>query len=317
MGLQKLLREVRINQETLSEEDISFMIAPRLNAASRMDNPMEAFKLLATTDEAEAEVLAEHLHNLNDNRKTSVAAIMREINAELHGSELGDVVVMGNPLWSPGVLGLLASRITEVYERPAFVWGRGDGEIIKGSSRSDGTVNIVDVMVNVRENFFLHVGGHEQAGGFSISFENVHTLEEELSRAFLKVKKLPVVENEGKVDCVLAMEKVNRATWGEVAQLAPFGVGNPKPLFLFEKAAPFLVKHFGKEKNHLELSFRTSEGRIVKAIGFFMGAHHFEKERGVIFAEGVPVDLTANIELSRFMGREEIRLRIIDVRPCM
>jgi single-stranded-DNA-specific exonuclease len=123
-GFKALLRKTKIAQEYLTEDDIGFMITPRLNAASRMDDPRRAFELLATKDVAEGEKLANHLSDINDDRKNLVKSIMRDINKKFEKREHTEVIVIGNPLWKVGVLGLIAGKITDEYKRPAFVWGK-------------------------------------------------------------------------------------------------------------------------------------------------------------------------------------------------
>src|SRR3989338_4443283 len=145
-GLQKLFNKLNIDTRYLAEDDITFMVAPRLNAASLMDSPRKAFELLASTDEAEAGALADHLSKINDERKILVALTMKEIKQTLSKREEKSVIVIGNPKWRVGVLGLIASKIAEEYKRPAFVWGMEGGETIKGSCRSDGSVNLVEMM---------------------------------------------------------------------------------------------------------------------------------------------------------------------------
>ena len=127
-GLQKLLAKMNIDQRHLSEDDIGFMVTPRLNAASRMDDPMRAYELLATKDEIEAGMLADHLSKINDERKTIVTSIMREVNKKLRTYEHKEVMVIGNPSWWVGVLGLVAGKIADEYQKPVFVWGKDEND---------------------------------------------------------------------------------------------------------------------------------------------------------------------------------------------
>lgn len=309
VGLQKLLRKMNVNQVTLTEGDVAFMIAPRINAASRMDVPHEAFRLLSTEDESVADELSDHLHNLNDTRKGLVAGMVREAKIRVEEREIKDVIVIGNPKWRPGVLGLLASRLVEDYGRPAFVWGRGEEIELKGSCRSDGTVNIVELMTSVREGVFINVGGHEFSGGFSISHENVHLLEDELISVYGRVKKENYIVPKVLIDCALTLDEVDNETYGKIEKLAPFGIGNPKPAFLFENIEIAGVKNFGKEKNHLELIFKNSQGEKISAIGFFTGAGDYKSEIEI----GRKINLVATIEKSFFRNRAELRLRIVDI----
>jgi single-stranded-DNA-specific exonuclease len=166
-GLQKLLAKINIDQRYLSPDDVGFMITPRLNAASRMDNPMRAYELLSTNDEKEAGALADHLSKINDERKTIVTSIMREVSKKFDTSPVRDereVIVIGNPKWRVGILGLVAGKICDEHQKPVFVWGKDENDCIKGSCRSDGSVSIVELMTETHESF-IDFGGHELAGG--------------------------------------------------------------------------------------------------------------------------------------------------------
>ncbi len=308
LGLKKLFAKMDMNQANIVEDDVGFMIGPRINAASRMGTPMDAFRLLASTDEKEAEELAEHLAHLNDTRKGLVASMVKDakkhIDTRILSDELRDIIVIGNPSWKPGLVGLVASNIVETYSRTTFVWGRTDDGRIKGSCRSDGTVNVVELMTTVRAGVFVDVGGHAQSGGFTVSFDSVHTLEDELVSVYQKVRR-EKEEQEQVVDATLTLSEVNFATWKIVEQFAPFGVGNPKPVFLFENVRISEVRRFGKEQAHLELSF---EGAPVKAISFFAEQEKYKEVR-----EGETIDLIATMELNTFRGKRELRLRIVRV----
>jgi len=308
-GLQKLLRKMKVNQEHITEGDIGFMIAPRINAASRMDIPMEAFKLLSTDDDIVADQLSEHLNNINNERKVAVATIIRDAKKELSQRELREVVVIGNPKWRVGVLGIAASNLVEEYGRPVFIWGREGSTEIKGSCRADGGVHLVELMTSVSENLFIDVGGHEGAGGFSITNKNVHTLEDELVVAYKKVKKENNTKDEW-IDSELSIDDVSWKTYGDIEKLAPFGIANPTPTFIFRDLEIDEVKMFGKEKNHLELTFKNKLGNKVKAIGFFMTTEIFE----VPVEKGDRIKLVASVEKSMFRNFPELRLRIVDIQ---
>lgn len=313
LGLKKLFAKMDMNQANIVEDDVGFMIGPRINAASRMGTPSDAFRLLSSTDNAEAEELAEHLAHLNDTRKGLVASMVKDarkhIDTRIASDELRDIIVIGNPLWKPGLAGLVASNIVETYSRTTFVWGRTDDGRIKGSCRSDGTVNVVELMTGVKAGTFIDVGGHAQSGGFSVSFDSVHTLEEELVSVYQKVRK-EKEEEEQVIEATLALAEVNFAIWNIVEQFAPFGIGNSKPVFLFEKVRVSEVRKFGKEQAHLELSFENSR---VKAISFFAFTEKGEQGKYRI-TEGGFINLIATMELNTFRGKRELRLRIVDVR---
>lgn len=308
-GLLALLKELRIAQEYLAEDDIGFMIAPRINAASRMDVPFRAFELLSTRDPKQAKELAQHLQKINERRKGIVATIIKDARKHLKERTVRELIVIGNPNWQPGVLGLVAGKLVEDYARPVFVWGKGEAVHIKGSCRSDGSVNVVALMQSVRAGMFLDLGGHEASGGFSITHDQVHLLEDELVIAYETLRRERSTRPGETAEAELTLDEITWKLAEEVAELAPFGMGNPRPVFLFRDVPVASIRKFGKEKNHLEMTFISTGGKKVTAIKFF-GADESALE---VIAEGTRVDLSATIEISRWAGKKELRLRIVDV----
>ncbi|MCX6754495.1 MAG: single-stranded-DNA-specific exonuclease RecJ [Candidatus Nomurabacteria bacterium] len=308
-GLVELFKKASVDITKLNEEDVTFTLAPRINAASRMSDPSKAYGMLSTTDLVEARVLADYLAKINDERKIVVAHIMKDVKNILHKREIKSLIVIGNPTWRIGVLGIIASKIVDEYKCPAFVWG-GDGNgDIKGSCRGYGNANLVEMMTLLPENSLLGFGGHKGAGGFSVSHEEVHFLEERLVAVFNNSVIDEKNEKEYFIDAPIAIDDVNIENFNIINKLAPFGMGNPKPTFLFEGIKIFSIKEFGKEKNHLELSFKTDRGRIVKAISFFKTRLSFDPALEL----GSVINLVATFEKSTFAGRTELRLRITDI----
>lgn len=309
-GLQKLLAKMNIEQKYLTEDDIAFMVVPKLNAASRMDDPMRAFELLATEDEIEAGVLTNHLSKINDERKLIVAGIMREVKKKFENRVMKEVIVIGNPLWRIGVLGLVAGKLSDEYGKPVFVWGKDENDCIKGSCRSPGSVSIVELMIRNKDSF-LGYGGHELAGGFTVDNDKIHFLEDILSNSFNKIEHLVEDLLESKAEMICDLSFVNIKNWHEIEKLAPFGIGNPKPVFQFRNVKIENIKKFGKNGSgeHLEIIFSDSNKHKAKAISFFSGHDSFD----VPISEGINVNLLATFDLSRFRGREELRLRIVEI----
>lgn len=307
-GLQKLLAKMNIDQQYISEDDIGFMVTPRLNAASRMDDPMRAFELLSTEDEIEAGALADHLSKINDERKTIVTSVMREVNKKLESYEHKEVIVIGSPAWRVGILGLVAGKISDEHQKPVFVWGKDENDTIRGSCRSDGSVSVVELMTETREHF-LDFGGHELAGGFTVHNDKIHFLEEALSLNFNKIKRF-VKGNEVNYDIQTSLDTVNMKNWREIEKMSPFGLANPKPVFLFPNVKIEKIKKFGKNGSgeHLEIIFSDSSHKVV-AISFFSNPDSFQTQ----LEQNKKVSLIATFDLSRFRGREELRLRVVDI----
>ncbi len=314
VGLAKLFSKLKINQRTASEDDIAFMITPRINAASRMGIPKDAFQLLSTLDESEADMLADHLNNKNDERKGVVGGMVKEIKKKLESRDekMKNVLVFGNTEWKPSLLGLVANSFSDEHNRPVFFWGReGSAKgsmIIKGSCRAGGDTDVVALMEKIKD-IFLDYGGHKGAGGFSITHENIHVLEDRLNEAFSELEKEKKIILDTLIDKKIALDEVSWDTYSSVEKFAPFGLANPKPLFLLENIEIATVKLFGKEKNHLELKFKNSKGKDVTAMAFFCTPEKYE----VPVKEGSKINLVATLEKSTFRNFPELRMRIVDV----
>lgn len=311
-GFQKLLKKGRINQKKINEEDIGFTVSPRINAASRMDSPELAYQMLSTDDDIEADDVVKHLDKINNERKGHVAAIVRDIHKKIRegsgADSFGEILVFGNPKWQPSLMGLVASKLVDEFNKPAFVWGRGDGENIKGSCRSNGSLNLVELMNNVEDGIIFQYGGHEMAGGFEVTDQGIYDLEKALNTAQAKTNLNGGDLNKIIIDKKLSIDDVNWNLFNDFNKLAPFGVGNEKPIFAFENVGVDEISLFGKEKNHLKIILKKSDGKKVEAIQFFVNGEMKDK-----LEQKESVNLVANLERSDFGGYNQLRLRIIDV----
>jgi single-stranded-DNA-specific exonuclease len=243
------------------------------------------------------------------------------------------VIVLGNPEWKPSLMGLVANTVAEEYGCPVYIWGRDGDGVLKGSCRSDGFTDLVALMQAVQDDSlkpiegqtsdpvpaFIQFGGHAMSGGFAVAHAQVHTLQEKFDAAVDRLAKVDKGSPEILVDKELLLSDVNWGTWSAIEKLAPFGVGNPKPLFMFRNVAPRGVKLFGKEKNHLELAFEFGaddyfdKATKVNAIGFFCSPSDWRESLGRDIAPGEPITLIGTMEKSMFGGRKELRLRIVDI----
>ena len=252
-GLLSFYRQLKLSPNNIMEDDLSFMIAPRLNVAGRMDHATVSFNLLTTESSQEADWISERLETMNGDRKESVGAIIKMIDSEI-GASRPDVIITGDANWSPGVLGLTANRMLEKYNCPVFLWGKGGGNI-KGSCRSNGAINLVDFMKGLPVGLLDDVGGHALSAGFSIAENKIGRLKEEII-------KLYAVFQKKEIDSVILIEKeigiddVGTALSSTIEVFQPFGVDNPKPIFSFKNVSIHGVKKFGNGGIHLQLDFK-------------------------------------------------------------
>jgi len=319
LGLLALFSVLKIKPSQVTEDDIGFMVGPRLNAASRMSKASQAYYLLMTEDLAEAETIARHLEEKNKDRRDYVDVILKEVDEIYKGKEIPAVIVAGNHNWTPGVLGLTCSRLVEKYQRPVFLWTKGDGESTKGSARSDGTVSLVELMKAVGEDFFINMGGHHMAAGFSFVKGKEEEFAQKVNEVYVKLKNELVPEL--RVDAKVSLDDLNWELYEWIEKMGPYGIDNPKPVFWFENIEIDSARAFGNGGIHLELSFRNSSGKKINAIGFFsvspaekfdgINGHSFH---GAELERGKKVNLLANLEKSTFFGPAELRLRIVDIQ---
>lgn len=333
VGLLELFRSMKMRKENLTEDDIGFMIAPRLNAASRMSHAVQSYFLLTTNDSEQARDIAKHLEEKNKERKAMVERMVEIIEERIREKDsIPDILVFGDPSWPAGGLGLVANKIKDKYGKSVFIWGGNEeGEGYKGSSRSDGQVNLVKLMSEAGgEDYFTNFGGHFMAAGFAIKEGKESELENRLNEAYKKIDK----EKEAEAVLIEKELSIDDITWENyyfVEEMGPYGMNNPKPIFMLKGVMIDAVKAFGNGGIHLEICFRNSKDKKIPAIGFFtclpaiasakegtssekfdaLAGHIF---KGVNLEAGQKIDALVTIEKSTFKNFPELRLRIVDLR---
>ena len=312
VGLIKLLRTLKIVPRNLTEDDIGFMITPRINAASRMGRSVDALRLLTTKDENEATEIVSGLEKLNQERKTITAHLSKEVKKMVEAKYSpyfsNKVIVAGSPAWKPSLLGIVAGTLVESEMKPVFLWGKEEMVgLIKGSCRAPEGVSLTAIMEKVSPGVLTDFGGHHMAGGFSVSYETVHLLEDEIAKAY----ELEAKEFESSpiswIDKELAIEDANLKVLSEIEKLSPFGIANEKPVFVFRNCFFEKVDFFGKEKKHLKIILSGENGFSIESIAFFATEDLISKAE-----VGTKKDIVGNLEKS-FFGRPKARIRIIDI----
>ena len=300
LGVQALKEASSIKGEVTSY-DLGFKLGPRINASGRMGTADNAVKLFISDNLEQARELAKGLNRENTNRQDTEAEIIKEAisllesNPALIGS---NSIVLASRSWHPGIIGIVASRIVERYEKPTMLIAIGEDGVGKGSGRSLEGVNIYAALSECRE-LFLQFGGHELAAGLSIREENVEKFRGMFDKALESSEEQ--YEKKIRVDCSVELDCVTDNLISEFKMLAPFGIGNPEPLLLSEKVEVISQRIF-KDKH---LGFKVRKGtKLFDAIWFNM------KELSTL-----PdiVDMVFIPEFNQWNGNKEIRLRVRDV----
>lgn len=311
IGLQKLCRATRTDQRTITEDDVGFTIAPRVNAASRMGEAREAFNLFTTTNEDEADDLVKKLEKANRQRKAEVGAITRAVHTRLkERREIRSVIALGDPEWKPSLLGLVANTLADEYERPIFLWGREGNMRLKGSMRSGGGTHALELM-RATVDTFVDFGGHKAAGGFTVRDDAVFFLEDKLVEAHTQLEIKDDDSLASHADAVITSEEVTGAFLKKVELLAPFGIHNSKPVFLLQEVIVHEVSRFGKSEEHLKIKI-IGKNKNIDAVTFFTkGAIARVAEK---ISKGSSVHILAHLERDSFAYGNPVRLRLIDIK---
>lgn len=312
LGLQKLCRGMRTEQRTISEDDVGFMIAPRVNAASRMGDARDAFRLFTTTDEGEADALAKKLEKANRSRKAEAGAITRAVHTRLkERGEVRSVIALGDPEWRPALLGLVAGNIADEYERPVFLWGREGNLRLKGSMRSGGVVHGLELM-RAAVDTFAECGGHAAAGGFTVLDQSVFDLEDRLVEAYARLTTKGTDAFVDHADAAITPEEITLAFLKKVECLAPFGIDNPKPVFLLRDVSVREISRFGKSDEHLKIKIVSETGKTIDAVTFFAKGSLARVAESL--AADSRVNLLGHLERDMFARGSPVRIRLLNLR---
>ncbi len=309
-GLRALLQEVAPNQRSLTAVNIGYGLAPRINAAGRMEQAGVALELLLTRDPARGHALAHALCELNRERQAIELNIFEECSARLerHPELSGPSIVLAGSNWHQGVVGIVASRLAEKCSCPAFMIcldkGRG-----KGSCRSFGGFNLfaaLEACAPLLEGY----GGHELAAGFTIREENIPAFKEAMDRLVTDYSGgQPMVSS---LDVDVDIDDCALLTCAQVDALSllePFGSGNPKPVFRLQGALVAACADVGGGR-HLKMKVRR-DGQTFDAIFFAANS----AAAGV--STGDRVDLVFTPQINEYRGRRDLQLQLCDLRPAL
>jgi single-stranded-DNA-specific exonuclease len=306
VGLGKLCRQMRAEQSRITEDDVGFMLAPRVNAASRMGDAADAFRLFTTADESEADALAKKLEKLNRERKAQAGAITRAVRERIsERAAVRSVIALGDPSWRPALLGLVAGGIAEEYARPVFLWGREGNDTLKGSCRSEGATHVVNLMTAAGD-AFAEFGGHAFSGGFTVRDDAVFSLEDRLVAA-LATLPVEAAPEERAIDADIAAPEADAKLLAKLERLAPYGEGNEKPVLRLRGCEVVRAERFGKGKEHVKLKIARDEfSRPLEAVAFF--AKQPLAGRADALAAGGRASITGHLERDAFSGAPRFRL---------
>ena len=310
IGLHALLKEAGLAGREISSVQIGFVLAPRINAAGRMGAADMAADLLLCQDPAQAEELAKALCALNRERQSVEQTIYSQAEEmiEQMPEEERRALVLASETWHQGVVGIVASRLSEKYSRPSFMIHL-NGAVGKGSCRSWGGFNLFAALESCSD-LLLGFGGHELAAGFTIDAANIPAFRARMNQyaAEYWVGKAP----ESTLEIDVELHQPGRVTLQEVEALAalePYGSGNARPLFCLMGATLLRMQNVGQNR-HLKL-------RLGKGSAQFDGIFFSTNTAACGCQEGDRVDAAFYLQVNEFRGSRTVQLQMVDIRPSL
>lgn len=306
-GCLALMQAAGTDPQKVGTGQIGFQLAPRINAAGRIDAPQKGVELLVTEEAELAAALAEELSQLNEERQQLERRIFEEALAQAShqvAEGLPRVLVIAGRGWHPGVIGIVASRMVERFYRPCILLNC-EGGTAKGSARSIEGFNLFEALCTAGD-LMQKFGGHEMAAGMTLPEANIEALRRALNAyaqtALTEYDLIPRIHAE----CVLEARQLQFALLEELERLEPFGPGNPKPVFLYRGLTVDQRRLLGKNQEHVKLLAHDGS-RVFEAIGF-------RWPDPARFAPGQRVDLAFVVERNTFNGVESLQLQLRDAR---
>ena len=312
LGLKGIIDVCGLTGKEITMSDIVFKIGPRINASGRMMNGKEAVDLLLAKDSESAREKSENINQYNDERRELDKKITDEANAIIDDfQDMADrkAIVVFNPAWHKGVIGIVASRLTEKYYRPAVVLTKSS-ELITGSARSVAGFDIYKAIESCRD-LLENFGGHTYAAGLSLKEENL----EAFTNRFLQLAADEIVPEQMvpqlDVDAILDFKDINAKFMHDLKKMSPFGPDNQKPVFCSRRVKDYgTSKLVGKDLEHIKLELIDANSNSpIHGIAFGMHKHskHIKGMK--------PFNICYTVEENTYNGNTSLQLMIKDIKP--
>ncbi|WP_017472677.1 single-stranded-DNA-specific exonuclease RecJ [Amphibacillus jilinensis] len=302
------LKEVAGIKGEVNEQDIGFGIGPRLNAVGRLQTAYPAVELLLTEDPLQAQQIASEIDLMNQERQQIVSQITEEaieqVEQDIESNQ--HVIVVAKKGWNEGVLGIVASKLLRIYQRPVICLTlKSDLDHAKGSGRSIEAFDLFHYGMQVRD-LLLQFGGHAQAAGMTLAIDQIDHLRDALNALAKENLKPEDYKEQVSIDASIDLANVSLAVIEEIEKLAPFGMANPRPLF-HVKGKPKDIKQIGAKKNHLKLALKDNEHELAM-VGFGLG------ELLYAVTTHTEAEIVGQLQMNEWNGMRSPQMLIEDIR---
>lgn len=307
VGLRALAQVGGLDIANITAHEVGFVLGPRMNAAGRLEHAARSLELVMTDDLGRASEIAAQLEQLNQARRADQAAILAAADAQAEQFANDAVLVLADAGWSHGVVGIVASKLAEKWQKPVLL-AQVLGEKTKGSARSVPGFNIVEALRS-QEALLVKFGGHFFAAGYTFETGNLEALRRGLNEHYRAVMA------EGRpVDTIVPADlqwadltQVEPALMTALEMLEPFGNQNPRPVVRLDGLSVHTVRPVGSDRKHLSLKCFDTSGRLIGGIGFGMAAAHANLK------EGMKVSICGTLNNNEFQGKISIQMVLSDI----
>ena len=297
-GLKKLIDISSLKKDSISSTDLAFILAPRINAAGRLSDPTDALRLLCSNTSQQASKFAKILDDHNRQRQNLQQKSINLAKKKIDSNFTDKVFFIADKTFHPGIIGLIAGRLTEEYNLPSIIISIDDG-IAKGSCRSIEGLNIVDALKEI-SHLFLDLGGHPAAAGFTLETKNIPSFQKKITKIINKKLANKDLKKKTFVEAQMKLSAVTVKNCQLVDKLEPFGIANPEPIFLFKNVKIISKKLLGSKQDHLKLKVIDSDSSYnsppVDLLAFRQG--HLDKKLN----SGDLITFTARLNLNVWNG---------------
>lgn len=304
-GLKMLMAVSRITPEMLDSRSLGFALGPRLNAAGRLETARFALDLLVSTDRTEALRLAERLDSMNTKRRAEQDRIFTAAKEQALAYETDNVLVVSDPSWSHGIIGIVAAKLLEAYHKPTFVLQELEDGVSKGSARSFGDFSAVDG-IRATDELLMKGGGHKLAAGVTIQTANIHAWRMAINDYYKQLRLQDQLKHlYPKVDVTIEVfDGIDESLIGEFARLEPYGHGNPEPVFCARTVCVAGRRTMGADAQHVRYTFEDSNGVKLQMIAW-------NKATDFVADIGETVTVWFSITLNEWQGRRNVEGRLL------
>ena len=305
-GLKALMAVAGVNVRELSAKSLGFGLGPRLNASGRLETAQLSLDLLTATDNEAALAFAQELDAMNMQRKKDQNRIFDGAKKQAEKFLKDDVLVLHDPEWSHGIIGIVAAKIVELHHKPTFVLQEEGGET-KGSARSFGDFSVGDA-IRYSEKHIIKGGGHTMAAGVSLETAKIIDFRLSVNEYYASLQLTDQAQHlKAKPDITLSDFKgIDESLVNNIGLLEPFGNDSPQPVFAFENLTVTDVRKMGDQKQHVKITFRDSKGTQMQCIAFSAPTHFFVDV-------GERVTICATLDINEWQHRRSVEGRLLAI----